>query len=155
MTINLDNLRELSLAEKLSKVSRLWKTVADSELAPLGLTNCRWTALWKLQRLGNFVSQKHLAEALEIELGSLMRTLNQLEEQGLIARHVCPQDKRARIVSLTEDGKVLLDSIEDKVLSVRKSLLNGIDKQQIELLNQLLEIIALNADQAIQTKSSQ
>ena len=101
---DLEMLRELSLAEQLGRLHRLWRTVADLELAPLGLTHPRWTALWKLSRLGGHLSQKTLAEALEIELPSLMRTLGQLEEQGLIERHCCSQDKRARIVTLTPAG---------------------------------------------------
>ena len=78
---DLERLRELSLAEQIARMHRLWRTAADLELAPLGLTHPRWTALWKLSRMGNHVSQKTLAEALEIELASLMRTLGQLEEQ--------------------------------------------------------------------------
>ena len=78
---DLEMLRELSLAEQLGRLHRLWRTVADLELAPLGLTHPRWTALWKLSRLGGHLSQKTLAEALEIELPSLMRTLGQLEER--------------------------------------------------------------------------
>ena len=86
MKKDLEMLRELSLAEQLGRLHRLWRTVADLELAPLGLTHPRWTALWKLSRLGGHLSQKTLAEALEIELPSLMRTLGQLEEQGLIVQ---------------------------------------------------------------------
>ena len=62
---DLEMLRELSLAEQLGRLHRLWRTVADLELAPLGLTHPRWTALWKLSRLGGHLSQKTLAEALE------------------------------------------------------------------------------------------
>ena len=67
MIQDINSLRDLSLAEKLSRVARLWKMVADRELEPLNLTYPRWTALWKLYRMGDNVSQKHLAEALEIE----------------------------------------------------------------------------------------
>ncbi|KAA5733063.1 MarR family transcriptional regulator, partial [Acinetobacter baumannii] len=95
MIQDIDILRELSVAEKLSRVSRLWKMVADRELEPLNLTYPRWTALWKLYRMGDNVSQKHLAEALEIELSSLMRTLKLLEEQSLVIRRCCEYDKRA------------------------------------------------------------
>ncbi|RQW65062.1 MarR family transcriptional regulator [Vibrio viridaestus] len=153
MNIHLDILKELSLAEKLAKISRLWKTVADAELTPLGLTHSRWTALWKLRRLGDSVSQKCLAESLEIELASLMRTLNQLEEQHLVVRHTCPHDKRARIVTLTNEGKAVLENIENKVLSVRRTLLKQLDENEINHLNQLLDKIALNAHKAIDEKA--
>lgn len=144
--INESNLfRDLSIAEKLSRVSRLWKMVADRELEPLNLTYPRWTALWKLYRLGDNVSQKHLAEALEIELASLMRTLKLLEEQSLVSRRCCDHDKRARIVTLTDEGKALLIQMEDRILQVRRKLLSGISDEEQNKMSLILEQMAHNA----------
>ncbi|CAM3009211.1 transcriptional regulator SlyA [Vibrio ordalii] len=145
MIENTHTLKELSLAEQFARLSRLWKMVADRELSPLGLTHPRWTALWKLQRLGDNVSQKTLAEALEIELASLMRTLKQLEEQSLIERHCCHNDKRARIVSLTSNGRALIKQMETRILQVRQNLLGNIDDQQLHQLTLTLEKISHNA----------
>lgn len=100
---------ESSNAERVARLARLWRMVADAELAPLGLTHSRWSVLWKLYRMGQQTSQKDLAEALEIELASLMRTLSQLEQQALIERHCCEHDKRVRRVSLTQAGLDLLE----------------------------------------------
>ncbi|EJS2609317.1 MarR family transcriptional regulator [Vibrio alginolyticus] len=145
MIQDINSLRDLSLAEKLSRVARLWKMVADRELEPLNLTYPRWTALWKLYRMGDNISQKHLAEALEIELASLMRTLKLLEEQSLIVRYCCEHDKRARIVSLTEEGKTLLKQMEARILQVRSKLLTDINDQELQQLSLILVQIAHNA----------
>ncbi|MFH0231403.1 transcriptional regulator SlyA [Vibrio diabolicus] len=145
MIQDINSLRDLSLAEKLSRVARLWKMVADRELEPLNLTYPRWTALWKLYRMGDNVSQKHLAEALEIELASLMRTLKLLEEKSLITRHCSEHDKRARIVSLTEEGKTLLKQMETRILQVRSKLLTEINDQELQKLSLILDQIAHNA----------
>ncbi len=153
MVHDITSLKELSLAEQLARVSRLWKMVADRELAPLGLTHPRWTALWKLQRLGDNVSQKKLAEALELELPSLMRTLNQLEEQSLITRHCCETDKRARIVTLTEDGKTLLKQMETRIVQVRTQLLIDIEDEEMKKLSRILDQIAHNALETLSEKS--
>lgn len=153
MIQDINSLYELTLAEKLARVSRLWKMVADRELAPLGLTHPRWTALWKLQRLGDNISQKHLSEALEIELASLMRTLNQLEEQSLITRHCCASDKRARIVSLTEQGRIMIKQMETRILQVRRQLLIHINDEELLKLGQILEQIANNALESLSEKS--
>lgn len=152
MIQDMNILRDLPLAEQLSRVSRLWKMVADRELAPLGLTHPRWTALWKLQRLGDNVSQKTLAEALEIELASLMRTLKQLEEQSLVTRRCCDSDKRARIVSLTEEGRQLLILMEARIMQVRKQLLSNISSQELQKLGLILEQIAHNALDSLNTE---
>jgi MarR family transcriptional regulator, transcriptional regulator for hemolysin len=145
MVQDINILRDLSLAEQLGRVSRLWKNVADKELAPLGLTHSRWTALWKLQRLGENISQKNLAAALEIELASLLRTLTQLEKQQLITRIVCPQDKRAKIICITPLGRELLNQIEAKVLYVRRNMLAQINDEELAAFTLMLEQIAHNA----------
>lgn len=145
MMKDLEMLRELSLAERVGRLHRLWRTVADLELAPLGLTHPRWTALWKLSQLGGHLSQKTLAEALEIELPSLMRTLGLLEEQELIERHSCSQDKRARIVTLTPEGKALLDQIEDRIIGVRRDLLAGISQKELTQFEDIVHRISANA----------
>jgi len=140
-----DTFYQVPLAEKLSRVSRLWKTVVDCELSSLNLTHSRWTALWKLQLLGDNVSQKELACALQIELPSLMRTLNQLETHSLITRHVNEQDKRSRIVSLTSKGRQLITQIEERIMRVRRDLLADISNQEMDMLLRLLEKISDNA----------
>lgn len=145
MMKDLEMLRELSLAERVGRLHRLWRTVADLELAPLGLTHPRWTALWKLSRLGGHLSQKTFAEALEIELPSLMRTLGLLEEQGLVERHCCCKDKRARIVTLTPEGKALLDQIEDRIMDIRRDLLTGISQRELEQFEDIVHRISANA----------
>lgn len=141
----LEQLKELPLAENLGRLYRLWRTVADVELAPLGLTHPRWTALWKLSCLGDKVSQKVLADALEIELPSLMRTLGQLEEQGLIERYSCTTDKRARIVSLTLVGKRVLKQVETQIIYVRGELLAGIDADELSEFERIISLISDNA----------
>ncbi|GGP55052.1 MarR family transcriptional regulator [Shewanella saliphila] len=145
MSPELERLKELSLAENLGRLHRLWRTAADAELIPLGLTHPRWTALWKLLRLGDNVSQKVLADALEIELPSLMRTLNQLEDQGYVQRRCCEKDKRARIVSLTPDGIEMLKQMESKIMLVRRNLLAGISQQQLNDFENIMSQISENA----------
>lgn len=145
MQTELERLKELSLAEHLGRLHRLWRTVADIELTPLGLTHPRWTALWKLLRLGDNISQKVLADALEIELASLMRTLGQLEEQGLVERHCCTKDKRARIVSLTPEGKDVLKQMEARIIRVRGDLLAGISAGELGEFERIISLISDNA----------
>ncbi|MGI2037643.1 transcriptional regulator SlyA [Shewanella frigidimarina] len=151
----LERLKELSLAEHLGRLHRLWRTVADAELVPLGLTHPRWTALWKLLRLGDNVSQKVLADALEIELPSLMRTLNQLEEQGYVQRRCCEKDKRARIVSLTPDGIEMLKQMEGKIMLVRRNLLAGISSQELSEFERVISLISDNALAALHKNTEQ
>ncbi|MCG9711867.1 transcriptional regulator SlyA [Shewanella insulae] len=136
---------ESSNAERVARLARLWRMVADAELAPLGLTHSRWSVLWKLYRMGQKTSQKDLAEALEIELASLMRTLSQLEQQALIERHCCEHDKRVRRVSLTPAGEELLAFIRQRIIDLRAELYQGVSPEQLEAFEFVLNRISDNA----------
>ncbi|OOE82389.1 MarR family transcriptional regulator [Salinivibrio sp. ML198] len=139
------NPEHMSIAEHLGRTARLWRRVANSELEPLGLSYPRWSALWMLRRLGDGISQSELALALEIELGSLMRTLKNLEAQGLITRRCSPEDKRTRTVHVTDSGSDLMSRIEARVLRVRKHLLSGIAAEDFDALERVLVTINQNA----------
>ncbi|ODP97354.1 MarR family transcriptional regulator [Salinivibrio sp. SS3] len=139
------NPEHMSIAEHLGRTARLWRRVANSELEPLGLSYPRWSALWMLRRLGDGISQSELALALEIELGSLMRTLKHLEAQGLITRRCSPEDKRTRTVHVTDSGSDLMSRIEARVLRVRKHLLSGIAAEDFDALERVLVTINQNA----------
>ena len=147
MTLSQEQLKQLSVPERLGRVARQWQSVADRELAPLGLTYPRWSAMWKLVRIGDGASQKQLAEALEIELASLMRTLTQLEQQSLVVRRVCPDDGRAKRVYLTDTGHALVKKMEAKILKVRRTLMADIADEDIETVKHVLAIISRNAHQ--------
>ncbi|MCG9746300.1 transcriptional regulator SlyA [Shewanella sp. Isolate8] len=136
---------ESSNAERVARLARLWRMVADAELAPLGLTHSRWVVLWKLYRMGQETSQKALAEALEIELASLMRTLSQLEQQALIERHCCEHDKRVRRVSLTQAGLDLLAFIRQRIIDLRAELYAGIGAEELKVFESVLNRITDNA----------
>ncbi|MFA0349979.1 MarR family transcriptional regulator, partial [Vibrio sp. 10N.222.55.C6] len=98
-----------------------------------------------LWRLGDNLSQKVLANALEIELASLMRTLAQLEQQGLIERHCCPHDKRARLVNLTPAGLDLITKVEVTIINIRSQLLLGINAEELTEFERVINLIGNNA----------
>jgi len=50
------------------------------------------------------LTQKRLAEATGIEKSSLVLFLDALERDGWVERHLHPQDRRAHIIHLTDEG---------------------------------------------------
>ena len=53
-----------------------------------------------------------MAKAIGIEQPSLVRTLDQLEEKGLISRQTCASDRRAKRIKLTEKAEPLISEME-------------------------------------------
>ncbi|MGM0537186.1 MAG: transcriptional regulator SlyA [Pseudomonadota bacterium] len=129
---------------QLSRVPRLWRAVIDRRLSPLGLTQTRWITLYHLWRLGDGQPQCDLARAIGVEAPSLVRTLDQLAEQGLVERRGCEQDRRTKRIYLTPEATPLLEKIDTVVSQARSEMLAGLDDTEVAQLASLLSRIEEN-----------
>ena len=124
--------RERQLAQYLVPVSQRWRRLADLALAELRISNSSGWCLLFLARLGPDARQTALAQVIGISQPSLVRTLNQLQAAGLLARAPNPGDGRSNLLVITPEGRTLVDQIEAKLTSLRHSLLDGISDQDLE-----------------------
>ena len=83
-------------------------------------------------------SQIQLAKAIGIEQPSLVRTLDQLEEKGLISRQTCASDRRAKRIKLTEKAEPLISEMEAVINKTRAEILHGISAEELEKLIKLI-----------------
>lgn len=88
----------------------------DEGLAPLGLTDAQWRPL-ALIAAAHADTAVELASQIGVDTGAMTRTLNRLEQKGLIERHRCNVDKRVVRLSLTPKsrqlGQQIFQVIED------------------------------------------
>lgn len=89
-------------------------------------------------------SQIQLAKAIGIEQPSLVRTLDQLEEKGLISRQTCASDRRAKRIKLTEKAEPLINEMEEVIGKTRDEILSGVSKQEVETLLHLIRKLEQN-----------
>ncbi|MGO1625676.1 MAG: transcriptional regulator SlyA [Halomonadaceae bacterium] len=146
-----------SLGFRIARLPHLWRSILDRRLAPLGLTQTRWVTLYHLWRMGDGQPQCDLARAIGVEAPSLVRTLGQLEEQGLIERRACESDRRTKRLYLTTEAMPLLEKIGLVADEARQEMLAGLSDEDIEQLDQWLSIIENNSlmlqerDQTLET----
>ncbi|EEQ00527.1 Transcriptional regulator slyA [Yersinia ruckeri ATCC 29473] len=102
------------------------------------LTQTHWVTLHNISRLPPEQSQIQLAKAIGIEQPSLVRTLDQLEDKGLITRHTCANDRRAKRIKLTNESCPIIKEVDDVIKATRKEILGGISEEEIILLSGLI-----------------
>lgn len=125
---------ESTLGSDLARLVRAWRALIDHRLKPLELTQTHWFTLHNIDCLPPDQSQIQLAKAIGIEQPSLVRTLDQLEEKGLITRHTCANDRRAKRIRLTEAADLIIREVDSVITSTRSEILNGISIDEIQLL---------------------
>lgn len=135
---------ESTLGSDLSRLVRVWRALIDQRLKPLELTQTHWVTLYNIHRLPPDQSQIQLAKAIGIEQPSLVRTLDQLENKGLITRHICANDRRAKRIKLTDDAEPVIKEVTGVISLTRSEILDGISTDEIALLTNLVERLEQN-----------
>ncbi|NUU67809.1 transcriptional regulator SlyA [Enterobacteriaceae bacterium BIT-l23] len=135
---------ESPLGSDLARLVRIWRALIDHRLKPLELTQTHWVTLHNIHQLPPEQSQIQLAKAIGIEQPSLVRTLDQLEEKGLISRHTCANDRRAKRIKLTEKAEPLISEMESVIDKTRREILAGISQEEEALLISLIARLEQN-----------
>jgi DNA-binding MarR family transcriptional regulator len=101
----------------------------DELVRPAGLTALQYTALTVLERHPDLTSA-HLARNSFVTAQSMADMVTSLRAQGLIERHQDPDDRRRLVLSLSEDGKSLLDRYRPAVVELEAEMLSDLSAPQ-------------------------
>jgi MarR family transcriptional regulator for hemolysin len=116
----------------LMLAGRQWRRLAQEALAAHSISEARAAPLVWVSRLGGGVRQVSLAAHVGIEGTSLVRLLDQLSAAGLVERRDDPEDRRAKTIWLTEEGKRLAGRIEQVLAALRERVLQDVSQADIE-----------------------
>ncbi|MFR0675996.1 MarR family winged helix-turn-helix transcriptional regulator [Enterobacterales bacterium AW_CKDN230030176-1A_HGKHYDSX7] len=129
--MSLDALR-LKVSSGLVVSARHWRRICHGALTAYGISEACAVPLLMIVRLGDGVHQVAVAQAAGLESPSLVRLLDQLCKAGLVCRSEDPNDRRAKALSLTAQGRMLADSIETELVRLRRDVLRDIDPSDLE-----------------------
>jgi len=154
-----------SLTAALTHASRAYRAAADKVASDFGLSQATGLPVLVISRFGDSgVRPGILAETLSLEASSLVRIVDQLIGSGLLERHDDPQDRRAKILRLTEEGLKTAALMDQALTPFRRKLFGAFDPADVEatlrvlagLPNAIAAIAAVhaNADATDERKSA-
>lgn len=124
------NLMHLTLS--LTRLARAYKSAADKLAADFGLSQASAWPVLTIARMGGGVRPGTLAERLAIEPPSLVRIIDQLLDAGLLERRDDANDRRAKLLYLTAEGKQRAQQLEKALIPFRRKLFNQIDETDLD-----------------------
>ena len=127
----------VQLGQLLHLVAKSWRQELDRRLKPLGLTRAKWLALIFISR-SDGISQRVLAEKMEIGEPATVALIDRLEKDEFIVRNPVPGDRRSRSLALTRPGKRLISKIEVVVEALREELMTGFSTTQLKTTSKVL-----------------
>jgi MarR family transcriptional regulator for hemolysin len=122
-----------SLAFLLHDVARLQRKRFDQRARNAGLTRSQWQTIACLSK-NEGINQAGLAELLEIEPITVVRTLDRLAERGLVERRQHPTDRRIWRLFLKEAARPLIEAMQRIGEATRAETFEGVSESERGLL---------------------
>jgi MarR family 2-MHQ and catechol resistance regulon transcriptional repressor len=91
-------------------------------------------------------SVSEIGRRVELTSGSITTAIDRLEQRGLVARAAHASDRRARVVDLTPDGKVLITQVFATHKQAMDRAAQGLSKAERATLIALLKKLGTTAD---------
>jgi DNA-binding MarR family transcriptional regulator len=103
----------------LHDVARLLRQEADRRARQHGMTRAQWVILFWLERQPG-LSQKELAEILEVEPITVARLVDRLEARGMVERRADPKDRRIWRLHLCPPADPVLADLHAEVADMHR-----------------------------------
>lgn len=124
-------LLELSFFHHQLQFSRTFTKKLNEQLSEIGLYQSQWLIVYYLKQYGSS-TLVGISRYLNVEKPTISRTVDRLEKNQLIER-VPSNDKRERIIRLTEKGNEVFEKAIKIVVVFEQSLLEEIPEVDREI----------------------
>ncbi len=143
ITLMTSTLQEEDLLLLLGDTARLIGTYADRIARRNGMTKAQWVLMIKLARHPG-LSQKDLADMMEVEPITVGRLVDRLEARGLVARDPDEQDRRIWRLRLLPAAEPLLVTMATQRAGIAAMIITGIGPETVETMQLGLTQIKAN-----------
>ena len=114
-------------------------------LASKGLTMSQLTVLHVLYNTAdNEMTLKELEKHLQVAQSTVVGIINRLQQKGFIESYSSAEDKRVKIVSMTDDGKKSFLESQSYAFESESYILSCLSETEQNTLNSFLEKISKN-----------
>ncbi len=121
----------------LHDVARLLRVEADKRARLHGMTRAQWAILVWLERQPG-ISQKELAEIMDVEPMTVARLIDRLEGRALVERRPDPKDRRIWRLHLRPGAGPVLRKMDRERTEITHTLTDGIEDDALAATTEVL-----------------
>jgi len=131
------------LGKQLVFTAKAMREAYEETLAEAGGSLGIWVVLSALSDVG-CVSQAALASHVRLEGATITHHIDRLEAAGLVRRRLDPDDRRVRLLELTDAGAELYGRLLAAVIQLQQVVMAGLSQQDRAVLQHSLGVIEAN-----------
>ncbi|MEV4708644.1 MarR family transcriptional regulator [Actinoplanes sp. NPDC049316] len=112
----------------------------EAGLAEHGLSRARATVVWLVHRGGPH-TQRALAQAIGVTARNVTALVDGLEESGFVRRVPHPEDRRALLVQLTDQGSAVTAGLATEYERHSAYLFGGLPDEQVQQFVDTMDVV--------------
>lgn len=124
---------------------KVQRAILSEALATEDMPVLEWQLLFSIARFGS-CHLAHVTNQTSIDPAHGSRAVSALERKGLIERHVDPDNRRRKLISLTAAGQEKFERIWPRARRVMKSVTDELESADFKDLKRLLALANTAAD---------
>lgn len=133
------------LGIKIKLINEKIKQHLNDRLKDNNLTLSQFMVLKYLKQHDNEkVSQKELAQAVQVTHPTMIGLIDRLEEKGMVSRQVDGNDRRYRYIRLTDMGRQYLNQSKQDAEVMDSALVRNFTQEEVAVLKSLLDKVYEN-----------
>jgi DNA-binding MarR family transcriptional regulator len=131
------------LANPFIAVSKKYLSTLSKMVAQISIDRYHYVLIL-LDSYDQNLTQKALAEILNIDKSYMATILDYLEEKGFVIREKNPNDRREQLIKLTALAKINIPVIKEAIKKLNERAFNDICQSNKQLFNEILSKIQEN-----------
>ncbi|KQY19546.1 MarR family winged helix-turn-helix transcriptional regulator [Rhizobium sp. Root482] len=142
----------VEVSEKLFELYHRVHRLINESMTEEGVSLARSKFLFFLSRLGPCRSTD-IAGALKFAPRTVTEAIDGLERDKLVVRKPDPEDRRAKIVSITDVGRVVLEAAEYPRKQLIEEIFSTLDDKQLDQMHQIVTQLVAKAEEIRRRKA--
>jgi MarR family transcriptional regulator for hemolysin len=126
-------------------IASLMAKAIDTRLKPIGMSSGYMPVMFALAH-GDALSQRALTEFAAIEQPTMAATLSRMERDGLVARRPDPNDRRAWLYTLSDEGKAKSIKVREAGQAINEAALADLTQNERDVFLAALAKVVSNLE---------
>ena len=137
---------ERDIGYLIKNINDKLKVKADADLKQYNLTLAQSRVFALLHNNGGQATQKEIEVFLEVSHPTVVGIVSRMEQNGHVTTWIDEQDKRNKIVKLTEQAETLGMDMEHDISVNEEKILSSLSEPDVEHLREMLLTIYKNLE---------
>lgn len=130
------------ISRQLRMINNKFREIGDKNLQKYNLTAAQLDVLIYLKCNGEEeIHQRQIEKWFQLKNPTVTGLLNRLEEKHFIVRKTNPEDRRYRVIELTEKGEQLLGQLWEEACNLENRMYSNLSEEEQKVLMDLLDRI--------------